>query len=83
MSNTSHVGANPAKRSQVPGIPVGLVLELALNEEVGFIGADKSKSAPGSSVSNGTWKYRSSNSSTDTYVGSSFNRVPYGILPRP
>jgi hypothetical protein len=36
MSYPSHVGANSAKRSPVPGIPVGLVLELALTEEVGF-----------------------------------------------
>ena len=72
---------------EVPGIAVRLVrlyvanaaiivLELALQEEVGFIDADKSRSAPGSSPWNETWKYWPSKSPTDTYVAWSFNGLP-------
>lgn len=44
-----------------------VVFELALDERVGLMGADSSKSAPGRSVSNDSWKYWSSKSLTDTW----------------
>jgi hypothetical protein len=78
---------------EVSGIPVGLVrldvanatiivLELALNGEVGFIGADKSKSAPGSFVS------RDLEIQVTELVGRhacrfELYRVPNSILPSP
>src|SRR5215470_4560543 len=39
-------------------------------------GADKSRSAPGSSPWNETWKYWPSKSPTDTYVSFNFNGLP-------
>ena len=44
-----------------------IVLKLALNDKIGVIGPDKSKSSSlGGSLSNETWKYSSPDSPTDT-----------------
>jgi hypothetical protein len=44
-----------------------IILELTLNEKIGLVGGDKSRSSSlGSSLSNETWKYSPPDSPTDT-----------------